>query len=262
MQFVAAMQANGQAPAGPAQQQKFLGVPEGYVAPPGRRFGPQRTGYVKATDPAQPLYTEADIFTPRFTSPEDIARLQAEMARVGLFGKKPRYLNGKWDEKSQVAYEKLLRYANQGGLTDRDALADLAANGGAEGLFVGEQEPFTGSKSQTSRSVNLADPTSARQMLRSTLKDKLGRAPSKAEYEQFYSALTAAQRKNPNVTTSTVSYEEGEATGSSSVSAGGVDAGGFAEEFAQQGAIGEEANTFMVATDYYNAAMQALRSPV
>lgn len=242
-EFVQSMIDAGFDPNAQTQAPKFIGVPEGYAAPdPG--FGPHRSGYVPATKP--PLYTEKDLFTPRTTlSPEDIARLQAQMARAGLYGTRPRYINGRWDEASVGAYEKLLRYANQGGVTDRDALAELTVQGDSDGDGIPDDGGPEDPASQFNFVSPVTDPAAARQTLRSALRSKLGRNPSKVEYDEFVSALSS--------TTSTAAPVIGQAVGSEETDP--------VEEFADNYTtekFGAEQASYGAATTYYDAFMQVI----
>lgn len=250
------MLASGSLP-GQTEAPRYLGVPEGYAAPGRVPASPIQADRV-ASYPQMPRYTEAHILGPRFYAAEDIARLQAEMARIGLYGKKPRYLNGKWDEFSQAAYEKVLIYANQGGITKDQALTELA-DSGVENLFA-DEVAFTGTKRQRDKRVDLTNPQEARTRLRAVLREELGRSPSRAEYEQFVAALSGAERANPVVADQAVRYDQGEAIGSDTTTSGGVTPEAFTEEFViEDPALSAERNSFTRDTDYYQAAMSVLR---
>lgn len=56
---------------------------------------------------------------------------------------------------------------------------------------------------QTSVTRDIMDPNDAMALTRSLLQRELGRDPTKAEFEDFISAVQAAQRQNPTKTTST-----------------------------------------------------------
>ena len=85
-----------------------------------------------------------------------------------------------------------------------------------------EEEPFTGSKTTTSVSRNIMDPTDARQLARGLMLRELGREPTEEEFADFVGALQAAQRGNPTVTRSTGHFEEGELVKTTSTTRGGV----------------------------------------
>lgn len=260
-------------PAGGAVQNQNIGIPNGYRAP-------NIQGPVSANR-AERVYNEpyaegTELARLSGLSAEAVAQLQLDMRTAGLIGPNQRFRLGDYtDPVTQKAFYELLGVANQKGISFPKAIEYLKTKPFGEfdenGRFVGGSGGggggggFSGPRTtkSTQKSISLTDPTSARSIIRNTLREKLGRAPSKAEYEAFVGALNSTERNSPNVTTQTTTVnEDGSVSNSSSTSQGGVNPSGFAEEYAQQGELGKEANSFMVATDYYDAAMQALRSPV
>lgn len=115
--------------------QRYLGVPEGYVAMRpgpdyGRPTGRALPGDVRAVDEAGPIavaprYTEADLYAPEGQGAEDIARLQQTLDRSGLYLKGQKYILGRWDDTSILAYQRLLEFANRGGYDEQTALARI-----------------------------------------------------------------------------------------------------------------------------------------
>lgn len=80
-----------------------------------------------------------------------------------------------------------------------------AFDGGVKaGIGKDAAEPF--SQTTTYKSVDVLNPKNAKGMVRSVLQSEMGRDPTQAEYEDFISALMAAERQNPDVTTTTSNY--------------------------------------------------------
>lgn len=100
--------------------------------------------------------------------------------------------------------------------------------------------PFT----NTSRSVQLTDPSQARLLLNHTLSNFLGREASQQEQAQFLQALNQLERSNPT-TTVTNGTTSADGQTSSSTTSGGVNAASYAEEFAksQEGYAEYQAST-------------------
>lgn len=255
----------GAAAQGPAP--RYVG---GLVAPPRYQpANPRQADRQYAYDNQFTPYVEDDLLAPGAMAPEDIAMLQEQMRQAGLYPKNGSYRVGRWDEATIDAYERVLAHANRNGVPDRIALRQLRESPemGGDGKLRGaggqDDGPFVGTRRQTSTRNRLTDPTSARAIIRSTLRERLGRAPSAEEYSAFIGALSSAEQANPIYTTDSATYTPdgqggSEVTSSTSMSTGGLDPGGFAEEYAQAGSLGTEANTFKVEGDFYNAAMQAI----
>lgn len=257
----------------------YIGVSKDYLAP-NRRYGAPGVvhsnvrGLEQVPAKAAPRFTKASLDAMLSdTAPEDVFRMQRALSKAGLIGPKTRVTAGFWDDTTVSAYKKLLGFANRHGFESEVEALEAYAAGREAGLDLdgdgvaddAADAPFSGKKTRTDRSVNLSDPASARQLLRKTLSDKLGRSPRRDEFDQFVGALRSFERANPSVSTTTQEYADDELVGTSTTSSGGLSEGaytGFAEEYAQAGKLGEEANTFRVATDYYAAAMDALKSPL
>lgn len=105
---------------------------------------------------------------------------------------------------------------------------------GTSGISGGEPEKFTGTKKFKSTSFNFMDPTDAKMLAMNTLQRELGRDPTQAEYEDFIGAIHAAEKRNPSVTTTTSTYDEGELTDQTSTTTGGVNAEYVALQKARQ----------------------------
>lgn len=105
----------------------------------------------------------------------------------------------------------------------------LVENGKMNGRIVGEEDvDLSGTVVRKYKSTSIIDPMDARELTRAMLQNELGRDPSEAEYEDFVSALQAAQRKDPDITTeTTVLNEEGEVESQNSVTQQGIGAAGL-----------------------------------
>jgi len=109
---------------------------------------------------------------------------------------------------------------------------------------------------QTQRTINLTDPTTAAAVIDSTLRNLLGRRATDEEREQFMSTLRATEQANPTVTTSTTTTTPSEngldstVDTSSTTTGGAPDAGTAAQAFADDELLGEQ--KAVLAGQYYN----------
>lgn len=105
---------------------------------------------------------------------------------------------------------------------------------------------------QTQRTINLTDPTTAAAVIDNTLRNLLGRRATEDERQQFMASLRATEEANPTVTTSTTTYgAEGETVDTSSTTTGGApDAGTAAQSWADQERLGEQ--KAVLAASYYD----------
>lgn len=113
-----------------------------------------------------------------------------------------------------------------------EAYAAKAGGGGGGGRYMG---PVT--TESVTETINLSDPSTARQFLDSALGDVLGRLPTADEYETFRAALNAAQEAAPSVTESvTTTTPQGKARSkvrSKQRATGGISEAQMATEFAR-----------------------------
>lgn len=139
-------------------------------------------------------------------------------------------------------------------------VAALVAGGSAQG--GGKAKGFTGSKSQTSLSVDLTDPETAKALVNNVLSKQLGRAATPEEMESFRNSLSAAERANPTSTTSTTQYANGDATAQSSTTTGGLSGAGKEQVLQDQAMLKPEYGAYQAATTYFQALASAMGSPV
>lgn len=74
-------------------------------------------------------YFDGDEYFPGQLAPESIAALQRQMAQLGLLPPNARFRLGVWDATSQKAYRALLAYANQQGMSYKQALNHFSSTG-------------------------------------------------------------------------------------------------------------------------------------
>jgi hypothetical protein len=95
-----------------------------------------------------------------------------------------------------------------------------AANGG--------EESQAGTFTTTTKSLDFMDPMDAKALARGVLQQELGRDPTQAEYEDFISAIHAAERHDPSTTRTTYTTDDdGRVVDQRSVTREGMGAGGY-----------------------------------
>jgi hypothetical protein len=144
------------------------------------------------------------------------------------------------------------------------------SNGGwiKQGDF--EINPVTGEKryigpkfkTTTQTQANLTDPATARAIATKVFQDLLGRDPGQGEISAYAQALAQSEAQNPSTTTTTTQYDSttGEATDSSSVTAGGMTADGQALLASDAIKKKAEYGATQASTTYLNALEQAVGS--
>ena len=122
---------------------------------------------------------------------------------------------------------KLLKDANAGGVTWQEVVKGIATGGGGAGT------------STTTRSSNLSDPATARNIARAGARAFLGRDVSESEMNYLTGAITKYEKANPSITTQTQT-----GSGSYNVSStGGATIGGRGEVVEQAIRSDEALNT-------------------
>ena len=191
-------------------------------------------------------------------SQPQIAALQDKMVAAGYLDKG--FIKGIADAQTVKAYDDLLTEASQrinAGkfVTLDDVLAQRAAAVAAQGGPAG-----SGKKNSTS--VNLTNPVEANDAIDKAFQSRLGRRATPQEKAAFLSSLHSAEQSNPHTTDYTLDPTTGntqtETVAQGIGGFGGVDAASFADQYAQSGAAGVEANTHAAATTYYDAALQLI----
>ena len=154
-------------------------------------------------------------------------------------------------------------------------LLELAAAKTAAGSYVTPEELLNGwvgggggqarpsSYTNSITSTDLTNPGTARQLLRQSLQDRLGRDPSAAEQQAFMAARHQAETNDPTVRTST--YKLDPATGqyneTAATTKGGVDASAYSTDYGRNHNE-KEAGAYQAAAVFFPALMQAVRAAV
>jgi hypothetical protein len=174
-----------------------------------------------------------------------------------------------WDAFARVGTMAAYQYAATGDKAAdfEDIMKSLAKGwgmGAGDATKNGAGSDLPPTKTDVRRDPNISNPTEASRILTDALKQKLGRAPTKAEKAAFLGALNAEQGENPLTTTTTYSGLD-TATGTyedvTAKHTGGVDAAQFADEYAATH-NDKEYKAYQAATTYWSAMMSALQAPV
>jgi hypothetical protein len=124
------------------------------------------------------------------------------------------------------------------------------------------EKRYVGPKSRTTtqKQVDLTDPATAGAIATKLFQDLLGRDPGRGEIEAYASALSQSEAQNPAMSTTTTQFDPatGEATDSSTVTAGGVTADGKAQLAADEIKRTKEYGATQAATTYMNALTSAV----
>lgn len=167
---------------------------------------------------------------------------------------------GNLDKVSQ-AYQRVLELTatmNAAGrnVTPEDVMRRFLG-GGSGGL----SRPST--YTETTRSVDLTNPKSARALLKQALQQELGRDPSAAEQQAFLGALQAAEREDPTVRSSTYKLdpETGQYRQTASTTKGGVDPSAYTDDYKDRHNQ-REAGAYQAAAVYFPALMEAVGAAV
>lgn len=149
-------------------------------------------------------------------------------------------LNDWW----QTAVEQSVNFASAGRrFTPQDALKIYAA---------GQSSKKTAPAPSTRVQVDISNPTEAKALIIDAFQRRVGKDPTDAQIAELTASLQAAQRSNPTV--ATVS-----ADGTSVSTSGGLNAQQFIDDKARS--LPDYGN-YQAATTYYNAYLDALKSPV
>jgi len=160
----------------------------------------------------------------------------------------------------EAAWEKMVRQAAQfyaAGKTDVTPM-DIIGMYAGRNILTGESGAATPKKT-IQKQVNLTNPDDARALLNGMLSNTLGRRATDEEIDGFLEGLHGTQRANPYVTTTTTDPAAGT---SSSVTSGGVDPRGYAEQHAEGDEFGEEHATYQAAATGMQWLSNALRAVV
>lgn len=121
-----------------------------------------------------------------------------------------------------------------------------------------EDEPFTGVKRTTAKSVDEITEGEAWYSLQRTLSTMLGRDPSDQEVRNFTYRLNGLAAANPSISKTITRYKDGEAVSSSTKTSGGYGEADIAQEAYERAQNDDGYAEYQSATTYFNAAMSAL----
>lgn len=162
-----------------------IGVPSNYT-PPGFEW--------RLAGQPEP-YTDGDQFMGANKSPADIANLQRALAAVHLLDQ---FRIGVWDEETASAFEALLAYANQTGLSWERALQQMQSEGFGVATVDenGNVIPGTGgSGGSGGLPVRVSDPAQLRATFREVAAAMRGQALTDQQYDQMVAAYQAVERR-------------------------------------------------------------------
>lgn len=254
------------AQAAPAGGEDMLGVPDGYSVPPtlGDWFRPERQvfagGNLVGATSTFPQYPEGAEQRIRNLSVENLARLQGQLATVGLIGPETRFRVGVPDSTTITAYKRLLEVANNYAISDSEALDMLARTPSMLGGDVTLDEdgnPIMAAEEGPTRTVNktiteptFTDPLTARAIVREAMQARLGRAPTADEYQDFRKLLSNSEAGQDVTTTVTTTDGKGHSKTRVKHSDDTTDpsADVLADQFTRKGKLGREANTVQAAS--------------
>lgn len=160
----------------------------------------------------------------------------------------------------QVSVEEAAKFTRAGKRVSPWQAAKLL--GGVAGA-TDEERKFSGRKSFTRKDVNLTNPEDAKGIVRAILRDQIGRAPTDDEMSEFIRVLNEAERANPQATTESVLYEEGEAVSSETTTTGGLSAEGINEILTNRARMHPDYGSYQAATRLFNALIDdVISAPV
>ncbi len=212
------------------------------------------------------------------SAPKTIPLSQAQMY---FYNWSPEYRNGWGDYLASIGYpgvtdenkhdyntlktvwndvlSESVNFTATGRSLDPNEIAKLIAG---DGKANAKTAPFTGSKTTTSRSVDLTDPATAKAMVESVMAQALGRAPNPDELTAFRQTLSAAEQANPTTTTTTTQYQADQPTGQTSTTSGGLTSTGAQQLLRDQAIKKPEYGAYQAAATLMGWLGQAISSPV
>ena len=144
-------------------------------------------------------------------------------------------------------------------LTPKDVAKLMARGSDSSGSGSGG---YTGTKSATSKSVDLTDPETAKAMVNDILSNALGRAALPEELATFRQTLNAAEKANPVTTTTTGTYQDGDQVSQTSTRSGGLDSAGKQQVLLDEAKKTPEYGAYQAARMVLGWLGQAIAAPV
>lgn len=152
-----------------------------------------QAGVRAKVDEIPPRYFEGMQYGPATQPPEKIAELQRKLIKAGVLAQGFTSF-GIWDDVSSAAYEKILGYANQQGLSDDEIMDQWTKYGAANG--------------DPAKKLVVKNPEEVAATVREAAAKVLGRSLSQAEVDQLvagYQSLNRQQQEAQAASAATVS---------------------------------------------------------
>lgn len=159
-----------------------------------------------------------------------------------------------------AAVDHASRFAAQGKEMDPRDVLDIMGNATQAEKDRQKARGYAGGTfTQKSTSIDLTDPTTAKAFITAAFQQSMGRDPQDAEIRSMMTALSAQEKANPKVTTTTTKYDDnGAPINSNSTSSGGLNAEAYVSA---QASADPEAGAHQAASQLFPALMQALQAP-
>jgi hypothetical protein len=144
-------------------------------------------------DEIAPRYFEGNQYAPATQPPEKIAELQRKLIKAGVLAQGFTSF-GIWDDVSSAAYEKILGYANQQGLSDDEIMESWTKYGAANG--------------DPDKKLVVKNPEEVAATVKEAAAKILGRSLSQAEVDQLvagYQSLDRQQQESQAATAAQIS---------------------------------------------------------
>jgi hypothetical protein len=214
----------------------------GFLSKPDANLMDLQQAYGNLLSTAASRYAAGQQISPRKLLEQNI---RYNLASAGV------HVKGKFSDKNTNQW-----FTN---LTSGSSSSNLAKAAGAGSKPIDQSGTFT----QTSKSVDIFNPLDAKDLLRNTLQQQLGRDPSEHEMRDFIDNLTAAARNDPTITKNTQTTDKtGRVTNSSQVTHQGFDAGAASEMALENAQSKPGWAEWQAVGTYFPAVMQALGSVV
>lgn len=221
----------------------------------GSGYGPQKGGYVLPSPqmvPASQLLLAFEDFTR-----DDYLKLRNQLIAAGAISETadPIAVRDAW----AGVIERVAALNGAGkNISPLGYIKNLARLRGADPDELGAEDPFTGSKVYTNRSIADFTEGEAWSAIQSQLQQMLGRDPSDQELRDFTYRMNRLAAENPTISRTIEQYKDGEAVSRTTRTSGGFTAADMAKEAYDQAQNDPEYAEFQAAGTYFNALQQAL----
>lgn len=198
--------------------------------------------WVAENEAPQPLSKVKQSYA--FLSPRAYKKFTSQLDKFFPYGWDPSYIQGKWEEASELAArataqgEKIAPLDIFDNMLANSAQAAIDSRGGGGGGGGGAAAP--------TKSINLTDSGTAETLVNQALQAYLGRMASNKEIAEFKKALTKAEMKAPS---------EVNVSGDTAIRSGGFNPSTFAQQYAEGV---EGAAEYQAATTFLDSFIGAL----